>query len=55
MPTEGSDEEEEIFSANTFEEESRAEENTRVWKTCNLAAYFDSHDLTSQDHTTELQ
>ena len=41
----GSDEEEEIFSANSFEEESRTEEKTRVWKSCNLAAYFDSHDV----------
>ena len=41
----GSDAEEEIFSANTFVEESRAEEKTRLWKSCNLAAYFDSHDV----------
>ena len=37
--------EEEIFSANTFEEESRDWERTRVWKSCDLAAYFDSHDV----------
>ena len=41
----GTENEKEIFSANTFEEAASDDVASRVWSSCDMTAYFPSHDV----------